>query len=146
MWSMMTHPFPRLCNACFAQQGIGSPLFKNAQDFLDQPQLKSPACLVLDVHLPDLNGRLRNAVPKMILQLGGSISFAPAPGEEAHAANYDTRHKLCTLTPRPDQITVMCGSTLYDQTAIHPLDAFEGTLLTKLTHLHTQKVWAWRCI
>ena len=60
----------------------------------------------------------------MILQMGGSISFAPAPGEEAHAANYDTRHKLCTIKPAPDQITVMCGSTLYDQTAIHPLDTF----------------------
>jgi hypothetical protein len=30
---------------------------------------------------------LRQAVPKMILQMGGSISFAPAPGKEAHAAN-----------------------------------------------------------
>ena len=31
----------------------------------------------------DQIGRLRKAVPKMILQLGGSISFAPQPGEEA---------------------------------------------------------------
>ncbi|MCE9545223.1 MAG: 3-keto-5-aminohexanoate cleavage protein [Planctomycetia bacterium] len=73
----------------------------------------------------DQIARLRQAVPKMILQMGGSISFAPAPGEAAHAANYDTRHKLCTLKPTPDQITVMCGSSLYDQTAIHPLDVFE---------------------
>lgn len=58
----------------------------------------------------DQVARLRKAVPKMILQMGGSISFAPAPGEEAHAANYDTRHKLCTIKPAPDQITVMCGS------------------------------------
>src|SRR5450631_2428153 len=29
-------------------------------------------------------GRLRAAVPKMIIQIGGSISFAPVPGEAAH--------------------------------------------------------------
>lgn len=84
----------------------------------------------------DQVARLRKAVPKMILQMGGSISFAPAPGEEAHAANYDTRHKLCTIKPAPDQITVMCGSTLYDQTAIHPLDTFEGTRFTNPAMAH----------
>ena len=31
----------------------------------------------------DQIGRLRKAVPKMILQVGGSISFAPEPGAEA---------------------------------------------------------------
>ncbi len=84
----------------------------------------------------DQVARLRQAVPKMILQMGGSISFAPSPGEDAHAANYDTRHKLCTISPKPDQITVMCGSTLYDQTAIHPLEAFEGTRFTNLAMAH----------
>jgi uncharacterized protein (DUF849 family) len=79
----------------------------------------------------DQVGRLRNAVPKMVLQMGGSISFAPEPGEDAHAANYDTRHKLCTISPAPDQITVMCGSSLYDQTAINRLDdGFAGTRFT----------------
>jgi uncharacterized protein (DUF849 family) len=78
----------------------------------------------------DQMARLRKAVPKMILQMGGSISFASAEGEEAGAAGYDTRHKLCTLKPAPDQITVMCGSSLYDQTAIHPVDAYEGTRFT----------------
>lgn len=78
----------------------------------------------------DQIGRLRQAVPKMILQMGGSISFAPDPGEEAHAAGYDTRHKLCTIKPAPDQITVMCGSCLYDQTAINRLDEWTGTRFT----------------
>jgi uncharacterized protein (DUF849 family) len=79
----------------------------------------------------DQVGRLRQAVPKMILQMGGSISFAPDPGEAAHAASYDTRHKLCTIKPAPDQITVMCGSGLYDQTAINRLDdAWAGTRFT----------------
>src|SRR6202158_3624435 len=30
----------------------------------------------------DFIGRLRKAVPKMVLQIGGSISFAPEPGKE----------------------------------------------------------------
>jgi uncharacterized protein (DUF849 family) len=80
--------------------------------------------------------RLREAVPNMILQMGGSISFASESGEDAGAANYDTRHKLCTIRPAPDQITVMCGSGLYDQTAIHPVDVFEGTRFMNPAIIH----------
>jgi uncharacterized protein (DUF849 family) len=81
--------------------------------------------------------RLRKAVPKMILQMGGSISFTPEPGEKAGAANYDTRHKLCTLSPSPDQITVMCGSGLYDHTAINRMDdAWQGTRFTNPAMAH----------
>ena len=76
----------------------------------------------------DQIGRLRDAVPKMILQVGGSISFAPEPGEKAQFQSYDSRHKLCEIEPKPDQITVTVGSTLYDHTAINKLDdAWVGT-------------------
>ena len=78
----------------------------------------------------DQIGRLRQAVPKMILQVGGSISFAPEPGEKAEFGSYDARHKLCEISPKPDQITVTCGTTLYDHTAIHPVDTYEGTRFT----------------
>src|SRR5271156_671748 len=61
----------------------------------------------------DQIGRLRQAVPKMILQVGGSISFAPEPGEEAHFQSYDSRHKLAEIDPKPDQVTVACGTSLY---------------------------------
>ena len=75
--------------------------------------------------------RLRKAVPKMILQIGGSISFAPEPGEKAEFGSYDARHKLCEIDPKPDQITVSCGTTLYDHTAINRLDdAWAGTRFT----------------
>jgi hypothetical protein len=37
--------------------------------------------------------RLRKAVPKMILQVGGSISFAPEPDEEAKLQSYDSRYR-----------------------------------------------------
>ena len=76
--------------------------------------------------------RLREAVPKMILQIGGSISFAPEPGEKAEFGSYDARHKLCEIDPKPDQITVSCGTTLYDHTAINRLDdAWAGTRYTR---------------
>ena len=40
--------------------------------------------------------------------------------------SYDQRHKLTTIDPKPDQITVSCGTSLYDLTALHPMDAVRG--------------------
>jgi uncharacterized protein (DUF849 family) len=55
----------------------------------------------------ELLARLRVAVPDMILQVGGSISFAPeGEGAEAKWLSDDTRHMLAELTPKPDQVTV----------------------------------------
>ena len=84
----------------------------------------------------DQVGRLRNAVPKMILQLGGSISFAPEPGEEAKFQSYDSRHKLAEIDPKPDQVTIACGTSLYDLTALHPVEVFEGTRVANPAMLH----------
>ncbi len=85
----------------------------------------------------DQIARLRKAVPKMILQVGGSISFAPEPGEEAKFQSYDSRHKLAEIDPKPDQVTVACGTSLYDLTALHPVDdAFAGTRFTNPAMLH----------
>lgn len=76
---------------------------------------------VLHVHVREADGsgskrlskfnelleRLRVAVPDMILQVGGSISFAPeSDGEKAKWLSDDTRHALAELTPKPDQVTV----------------------------------------
>ena len=55
----------------------------------------------------ELLARLRVAVPDMILQVGGSISFAPeSDGEAAKWLSDDTRHMLAELQPAPDQVTV----------------------------------------
>jgi len=55
----------------------------------------------------DMLARLREAVPQMILQVGGSISFAPEDdGQAAKWMTDDTRHMLAELDPRPDQVTV----------------------------------------
>ena len=69
---------------------------------------------VLHVHVREADGkgskrlsmfnemlaRLREAVPKMVLQVGGSISFAPeGEGADAKWLSDDTRHMLAELEP-----------------------------------------------
>ena len=60
----------------------------------------------------ELLGRLRVAVPDMVLQVGGSISFAPEnEGAAAKWLSDDTRHALAELTPKPDQVTVTVNTS-----------------------------------
>ena len=74
--------------------------------------------------------RLRKAVPKMIIQVGGSISFAPADGhEKAHWLGYDTRHMLTELNPKPDQITIVVGTTQMNILDLTTPDDVQGTQL-----------------
>src|SRR5499427_9330173 len=67
----------------------------------------------------ELLARLRDAVPDMVLQVGGSISFAPeTEGQKAKWLSDDTRHMLAELTPVPDQVTVTINTTqmnIFDQ-------------------------------
>ena len=81
-------------------------------------------------HYNEFLGKLRNAVPKMILQVGGSISFAPHTADaKAKWLDYDTRHMLTELNPKPDCVTITTGTTLWDITqAFVPGDA-DGTHL-----------------
>ncbi|UUZ64615.1 3-keto-5-aminohexanoate cleavage protein [Polaromonas sp. P1-6] len=80
---------------------------------------------VLHLHVRELDGhgskrlsmyneliaKVRDAVPDMIIQVGGSISFAPeGEGAEAKWLSDDARHMLAELTPRPDQVTVAVNS------------------------------------
>ena len=60
----------------------------------------------------EMLARLREAVPQMVLQVGGSISFAPEDeGQAAKWLSDDTRHMLAELTPRPDQVTVAVNTS-----------------------------------
>jgi uncharacterized protein (DUF849 family) len=60
----------------------------------------------------ELLARLRDAVPDMVLQVGGSISFAPeTEGEKAKWLSDDTRHMLAELSPKPDQVTVTINTS-----------------------------------
>jgi uncharacterized protein (DUF849 family) len=81
---------------------------------------------VLHLHVRELDGKgskrlskfneliagVRRAVPDMIIQVGGSISFAPeSDGAVAKWLSDDTRHMLAELTPKPDQVTVTVNTT-----------------------------------
>jgi len=76
---------------------------------------------VLHLHVRELDGKgskrlskfneliagIRARVPDMIIQVGGSISFAPeGEGETAKWLSDDTRHMLADLSPAPDQVTI----------------------------------------
>ena len=75
----------------------------------------------------DFIGMLRQAVPRMVLQVGGSISLTPEPGHEARWHGYDTRHMLAEIDPKPDQVTVVLGSTLMNPLALTTTDDARGT-------------------
>lgn len=78
----------------------------------------------------ELLARVKAAVPKMIIQVGGSISFAPhTEGAKAAWLDYDTRHMLTELDPKPEFVTVTTGTTLWDVTQAFLPDDVEGTHL-----------------
>lgn len=81
---------------------------------------------VLHLHVRELDGRgskrlskfneliagVRAAVPDMVIQVGGSISFAPeTDGAAAKWLSDDTRHMLAELDPKPDQVTVTVNTS-----------------------------------
>ena len=60
----------------------------------------------------ELIAGVRAAVPDMVIQVGGSISFAPeGDGEAAKWLSDDTRHMLAELDPVPDQVTVTVNTS-----------------------------------
>lgn len=84
--------------------------------------------------------RVKEAVPEMIIQVGGSISFSPHTADaKAKWLDYDTRHMLTELNPKPEFVTVTTGTTLWDIMSMCTLDDVKGT------HLENPKVleaWA----
>jgi uncharacterized protein (DUF849 family) len=80
----------------------------------------------------EMLAKLRKAVPDMVLQVGGSISFAPeGQGAEAKWMNDDTRHMLAELKPAPDQVTVAINTS---QMNIYELMNDEDVAGTSLAH------------
>ncbi len=80
----------------------------------------------------ELLARLRVAVPKMLLQVGGSISFAPeGEGKAAKWPGIDTRHMLAELNPRPDQVTIVINTNQMSLTELMSKDDIAGTSLEK---------------
>ncbi len=99
---------------------------------------------VLHLHVRELDGKgskrlskfneliagVRAAVPDMIIQVGGSISFAPEDdGAAAKWLSDDTRHMLADLTPKPDQVTVAINTTQMNIMELLYPEYLEGTSL-----------------
>src|SRR5207342_3813544 len=73
---------------------------------------------------------LRDAVPDMILQVGGSISFAPeTESEAAQWLSDDTRHMLAELNPKPDQVTIAINTNQMNVCELLTADDVDGTSL-----------------
>ncbi|MFI7193295.1 3-keto-5-aminohexanoate cleavage protein [Nocardia nova] len=101
---------------------------------------------VLHIHVRELDGKgskrlskfnellagLREAVPEMILQVGGSISFAPeGEGAEAKWLSDDTRHMLAELDPEPDQVTIAINTSQMNIMELMTVDDIAGTSMQR---------------
>ncbi len=99
---------------------------------------------VLHLHVRELDGKgskrlskfneliagVRKAVPDMVIQVGGSISFAPPEdGDAAKWLSDDTRHMLAELDPKPDQVTVAINTTQMNIMELLYPEYLEGTSL-----------------
>ncbi|HEV7473954.1 MAG TPA: 3-keto-5-aminohexanoate cleavage protein [Pyrinomonadaceae bacterium] len=82
-------------------------------------------------HYNYLLGRVKKAVPEMIMQVGGSIAFSPkSDGAKAEWLDYDTRHMLAELDPKPETVTIAIGTSMFDITQMWTEDDVKGTHLT----------------
>ncbi|WP_227998890.1 3-keto-5-aminohexanoate cleavage protein [Nocardia australiensis] len=101
---------------------------------------------VLHIHVRELDGKgskrlskfnellagLRKAVPEMILQVGGSISFAPeGEGADAKWLSDDTRHMLADLDPKPDQVTIAINTSQMNIMELMTADDIAGTSMLR---------------
>jgi len=80
----------------------------------------------------ELIAGVRNAVPDMIIQVGGSISFAPeSDGAAAKWLSDDTRHMLAELDPKPDQVTVTVNTSQMNVVEQMEVEDIAGTSLAE---------------
>ena len=92
----------------------------------------------------EMLSRIKRAVPKMIISVGGSISFAPkADADKAKWLDYDTRHMLAELQPKPEQVTIAIGTAMMDVVQLFTADDIQGTRLTDpKVAMSWQGLWA----
>jgi uncharacterized protein (DUF849 family) len=101
---------------------------------------------VLHLHVRELDGKgskrlskfneliagVRTAAPDMVIQVGGSISFAPeSDGAAAKWLTDDTRHMLAELDPKPDQVTVTVNTSQMNVTEQMDVKDLAGTSLAE---------------
>ncbi len=136
-----------ICVAPYGPEWLPSDFPEDIAVTLDEQVQKAVDCYnagatVLHIHVREADGkgskrlsmfneliaRLRDAVPKMVLQIGGSISFSPeGEGDQAKWLGYDTRHLLADLTPTPDQVTIAINTMQMNITELMTADDVKGT-------------------
>jgi uncharacterized protein (DUF849 family) len=91
----------------------------------------------------EMLARLRDAVPNMLLQVGGSISFAPeSEGDSARWLNDDSRHALAELKPAPDQVTIAINTNQMNVCELMREDDVSGTSLAEPAYANAyREMW-----
>lgn len=122
-------PFGPQCLPADYSEDISVPLKDQVQEAMD---CYNAGATVLQVHVrdpktghtsrnfaeySDFIGLLREAVPKMILQIDGAISFAPEQGKTAN---------WMEINPKPDQVTIPFGITMVNSLALTKADDAQG--------------------
>jgi len=80
----------------------------------------------------ELIDKVRTAVPGMIIQVGGSISFAPESEEDGAQAKWlsdEVRHMLADLTPAPEQVTIAVNTTQMNIMDLMEEDEYTSTTI-----------------
>jgi uncharacterized protein (DUF849 family) len=109
---------------------------------------------VLHLHVRELDGKgskrlskfneliagVRTRCPQMLIQVGGSISFAPeTDGAAAKWLSDDTRHMLAELDPKPDQVTVTVNTSQMNILEHMSYEDIAGTSMDDPTIYHAYK-------
>jgi uncharacterized protein (DUF849 family) len=139
---------PRIIPAApYAPSWVPSDFPEDIAVTMDEQIQKAVDCYnagatVLHLHVRELDGKgskrlskfneliagVRNAVPEMIIQVGGSISFAPeSEGAAAKWLSDDTRHMLAELDPKPDQVTVTINTSQMNVVEHWEYEDYKGT-------------------
>jgi uncharacterized protein (DUF849 family) len=138
-----------ICAAPYGPEWLPSDFPEDIPITIEEQVQKAVDCYnagatALHVHVREDNGKgskrlsrfnellagLREAVPDMILQVGGSISFAPEnEGERARWLSDDTRHALAELLPKPDQVTIAINSNQFNVCEQMTAEDVRGTSL-----------------
>lgn len=86
--------------------------------------------------------KIRSRVPGLIIQVGGSISFAPESEDEGAEAKWltdEVRHMLAELTPKPEQVTIAVNTTQMNVMDLMSEEEYGATTLANPALYHAYR-------
>lgn len=90
----------------------------------------------------ELIAGIKARIPDMIIQVGGSISFAPESEEEGAEAKWlsdEARHMLADLKPTPEQVTIAVNTTQMNIMDLMEDDQYKKTTLANPAIYHAYR-------